>query len=95
MFYDDDIDVFFNDFAQTVTYNGASIKAVSTPAGTLQTYGTIAYITTEHELIVKSTDCPSIKKSDVVVVGGISYHPVQPQPDGTGITKMTLAVNVR
>lgn len=97
MFYDDDINTFFDDdeFAIELTYNGTSITGIYTAAGTMVTYGNVGYITTEHELLVKSTDCPSVKKTDTIVLGGVTYRPFNPQPDGTGVTKLYLATNVR
>ena len=95
MFYDDDIDVFFDEFAVDITYNGSPSKGIFTAAGTLVNVGKIGYITAENELIVKSSDCSSVKKTDSIVIGGTTYHPFQPQADGTGITKMYLATNVR
>ncbi len=93
-FYDD-LDIFLEDFGIDLTYNGAPIRGIYTPSGTPVENKFLSYVAAQDELIVKSTDCPSIKKTDTFIINSSIYYPYKPIPDGTGFTKMYLASEVQ
>jgi len=93
--FDVDLDTFLDDFGIALTYNGTAIRGIYTPSGTPVKNGYLSYVAEQIELLVKSTDCPTIKKTDQFIISGVTYYPYEPIPDGTGFTKMFLATEVQ
>lgn len=100
MFYDDDIDVWFDEFAQDVTYTAsgvaaATISAIFDAPGTIQRIGAAAVLVDKPQITVKATDVPAPTLHDTAVVGGVTYKVTGYTPDGTGVTIITLAEESR
>lgn len=80
-------DVFFDvdEFAESITYNGASIQAV-VEYGKQRVKDAIVF---DAEILVKVSDVPSPTYRDTVVIGGTTFKVLQvtgSQPSGDGFT---------
>lgn len=78
---------FFSDFAATsCTIGGASVAAIfsNQSADALQVAGT------QPVLTVKSSDVSATARGTAVVVNGTNYTVARIEPDGTGLSRVTL-----
>lgn len=106
MFYDGaHLDAFFRRFGVDVTYTpaedgepgstGISIKAIVDEPGTMQLIGGIPVQVTKRKCTVKTSDVSAPTTVDTVTISSVVYKVVGYQPDGTGITVLTLATDSR
>lgn len=106
MFYDGaHLDVFFRRFGQDVTYTvavdgelgstGISIKAIVDEPGTMQLVGGVPVQVVKRKCTVKTSDVSAPTTSDTVTIGTTVYTVVGFNPDGTGMTVLTLATDSR
>lgn len=101
MFYDDDIDAFFSDFAEDVTYVESGVAATTTidaifdSPGSVITIGRVTMIIESPQVRLKSTDVPNISGDDKFIIRGVTYKVTNATNDGTGITTVILAEGKR
>jgi hypothetical protein len=101
MFYDGDIDAFFSDFAEDVTYAESGIAATTIIDGIFDSPGSVITIGRQYMVVekpqvrVKSTDVPRISGDDTFVIRSTTYKVVNSTNDGTGITTVILAEGKR
>lgn len=87
----EDLDIFLDDFGQEVVFNGTlTVKAIFDNAFYNTQLGDIDISTTLPRLTCKSSDVETISSKNTVVVSGTTYKVIELQPDGTGMTIITL-----
>lgn len=96
MFWEDDIDIFFADFAIPAIWTPSGGEATSIEVIFDAPFEAINVLTgevdtTKPQCLVKSSAVDGISKGDVIVCNGGPYYVVKPQPDGTGITTVILS----
>ena len=106
MIGDSDIDVFFSDdIAEDVVWTdvGAqpapdvshTISAIFDLPSQIQNIGNIGIIIQDVTATVKTMDVPEISTTDTITARSINYKIREILDDGTGITKLILAVTAR
>lgn len=106
MFYDGaHLDVFFRRFGQTVTYTaaedgeegttGVNILGILDEPGTMQLIGRVPVQVTKRRVTVKTSDVPTPSMNDKITIGSTAYYVSGHDPDGTGMTVLTLSNKVR
>jgi len=97
MFYDDDIDVFFDDFGKSIIYRESGSAATTTidglfdSPGSVVTIGKATMVIEKPQVRVKTTDVQNISTDDTFTYNGTAYKVVHWTHDGTGITTVILA----
>lgn len=101
MFYDGDIDTFFDAFAEDVTYAESGSAGTSTidgifdSAGSIVTIGKATMVIEKPQVLIKSSDVPNLSADDTFTHNGTTYKVVHWTDDGTGMTTVILAENKR
>jgi len=88
-FWVDDLNRFFNDFAVVATLSGGSTINVlfdRNPEVALTAVETADILVT-----AKTTDVSALVAGDTLVIGGVTYYVEKNEPDGTGISILTLS----
>lgn len=96
MFYDDDIDIFFSDFAIDAVYTPVSGKAKTIKIIFSRDYREMVDELVGVEGIVssaicKSADMPDVSHNDILEINGETYYIIGVQPDDSGITTLLLS----
>ena len=90
-FWEDDLPIFFKDFAIDAEWNGKTIRAIFHNA-----YEAVTLFGSDIEsknpfVEVQDSDIEGIVPGDTITVGSVEYKVKDPpQPDGTGITILIL-----
>lgn len=89
--FTEDLSAFFNpaEHATTVELDGVDVAAIFSN-GSVVSEGGIGMITTDPMLTLATSDVPASPTGKTAVVGGVSYTIVGHDPDGTGISVLTL-----
>jgi hypothetical protein len=103
MFYDDDIDVFFDEFAEDVIYTRHGYNPVTMSKamifdlpGSLQPIGRVVVSIERPQGQIKTAAFPNLSRLDTFIVQGTEYKISEPPTDnGTGITTVILAEGSR
>lgn len=99
MFYEDDIDSFFEDFGQDVVWTHGSvsmtISAIIDMPGAIQKISGVAIQVQSISATIKTADISGITQSDTITFDSTVYKITEILPDGTGITRLTLATGTR
>ncbi len=92
-FYENDLDVFFEDFAEEVVWEGNSIQAIFHNAyEAVQIFGE-QFESKDPFLEVKTSDVAGMEKSDIVVARSTTYYVAEPaHDDGTGFSVIRLSL---
>lgn len=94
MFYEDDIDIFFDVFGEAAVYDGAinvtvifdnNFEMLNIQTGEIESAG--------PQVTIKTSAIPNITHGKTLVIHSTTYYIRGIEPDGTGITKLTLSVN--
>ena len=88
-FWEDDLDLFFDDFQSVATLSGGSTINVlfdRNPEIALAAVETAAIVAT-----AKTSDVSDLDTGDTLVIDGVTYYVVKNEPDGTGISILTLS----
>ncbi len=100
MSFDSDIDIYFSDFAVDAVYtpqggSASTIKVIfnNEYAAAMSSIG-VGIEGALPEAVCKTSDVTNAKHSDTLTVGSTTYHVLNVQPDGTGITILTLSKDV-
>ena len=91
MAFTEDLSAFFNtdEHAITVTLNGVAVAAIF-DNGSVVSQGGVGMITTDPVLTLATSDVPASPDGKPAVIAGVSYRVVGHQPDGTGVSTLTL-----
>ena len=84
------LDVFFDDFAVSVTLAGASVQAIFDDAHEIGSIGSVGMAATQPTLTLRTSDCPADPVGSSVVIGAASYMVAEHRPDGTGVSQLLL-----
>ena len=103
MFYDSDMDTFFDtdEFAKSMSYlargsvTATSINGIFDAPGSGATIGRASMIIEKPQVRVKSSDVASITEDDMMTIDSTVYKVVAGTADGTGITTVILAEGKR
>jgi hypothetical protein len=87
----DNISVFFTDFAVEASYNGASILVLFDAAFKLVNAFTGGIESSSPQAVCKDTDIVGMQHGDQLVIRDVVYYVTGIEPDGTGITVLTLS----
>jgi len=92
-FYDfDDLDVFFADFADTVTLSGGStIEAMVDDAQEYVDSITGEVITTEPSITAKTRDVTTLFRGSTVTINGVTWNILDKRSDRTGISILRIS----
>jgi hypothetical protein len=91
--FTEDLDAFLNTdtgFAQSVTVNGQSVKAIYNNSYAAGNVGMLGMASTTPALELKTSDVPSNPLGMAVVVNAINYLVAAHEPDGTGMSVLML-----
>ena len=83
------MDCFFQDFATAATLPSSAVVRVIFDSGSAPKLG---IITSEPSATVKTADIAGLSTGQTVVIGGIGYTVRAIEPDGTGISQLTLEI---
>lgn len=82
----EDLSVFFSDFATTATLDGAAVDVIF-DNGYADPFGVA---TKQPQAMLQSTIAAAATQASVLVVAGVTYRVRSIEPDGTGVTTLTL-----
>jgi len=93
MFYDDDLDAFFSDFAEDVMINGQNIKAIFSDRYEGVNLDGQTIEAQSPSLLLRTADADSVSAAAgvAVQVAGRSYHVLERQDGAAGVTILVLA----
>jgi hypothetical protein len=83
-------DVFFADFAVSVTLAGATVKAIFDADFEVGSVGSIGMAARQPMLTLPTSSVPADPVGAAVVVGSSSYTVAEHRPDGTGVSQLLL-----
>jgi hypothetical protein len=85
-----DLDAFFNtdEFADSATYNGATINGIFTDAFQLSTVGGME--TSSPQFETKTSSVSSAAHRDTLVINSVTYYVIGIQPSEDGLTTVLI-----
>lgn len=83
-------DVFFDDFATSVTLAGATVLAIFDDAHEVGSVGSVGMAASQPMLTLRTSDVPADAVGAAVVVGSAAYQVAEHRPDGTGVSQLLL-----
>ena len=88
-----DIDFFLNneEFAVDVLYNSVTIQGIFDDAFVSGAEDGVGVITTDPQILMKTSDLSSIAQGDIMNVNSVDYKVAEWHPDGTGMTLVLLS----
>jgi hypothetical protein len=86
-----DINAFFTDFAVDASYHGASIRVIFDESYKLVNALTGGIESTGPQAICQSSDVAGAQHGEQIVVNDTAYYITGIEPDGSGITVLTLS----
>lgn len=86
-----DITTFFTDFAVEASYNGASIRVIFDASCKLVNALTGGIESTGPQAICQSADVEGAQHGEQIVINDTAYYIIGIEPDGAGITVLTLS----
>lgn len=88
-----DLDAYFDtaDFAEEASYNGASIPVIFDDSYKLLNALTGGIESSGPQATCKDTDMAGVQHGDQIVIRDTTYYVTGIEPDGTGITVLTLS----
>lgn len=90
-FWENDLDIFFNDFGIDATYGANTIKVIFHNEYEVMTlFGGIVESKNPF-LEIKDSDIVGATHSSTITIGGVAYNFIEIRPDGTGITIVELS----
>ena len=94
--FHEDLDLFFTDFAQTVTIDlgggqSRNIQAIFDNAFFNPQAGEMEMDTTLPRFLCKYSDVEDVLRESLVTIASLQYSIIEIQPDGTGIATVILA----
>ena len=87
-FWETDLDLFFDDFSVVATSGNNTINVLfdRNPEVALTAVETADILVT-----AKTTDVSALVSGSTLVIGGVTYYVEKNEPDGTGISILTLS----
>jgi len=88
-----DLDIFLNEneFAVDITYQAATIQGIFDAEFSSAVEGEIGIESTVPQVLVKTTDVPSVAHGQTMTINAVVYNIIAIQPDGTGMTLILLS----
>lgn len=95
MFFDDDIDIFFGDFAEPCKIGSKTVNVLFDNQQTITDNGFTSVIGYKPQISIKNTDIAltGLTEDTIVVIRGKSYIVVSITDDGYGISNCMLQTN--
>lgn len=97
-FYDNDISLFFTDFAVDAVYTPQGGPASTIKVIFNNEYNRVVDIngfagieSSAPQAVCKTTDAANARHGDTLVINGTTYYIAEIMPDGTGITVLALS----
>lgn len=99
MFYDEDLDLIFSDFAEDIIYaaqpklpqDGVAIKGIFDNQGQNIAIYSESIEGTRPQVTVKSSSITGVKHGDTVTIRSKTWYVRGVEDDGTGITVLTVS----
>jgi hypothetical protein len=82
----EDLSVFFADFNTTATLDGAAVDVIFDNAYA----DPLGVATRQPQAMLTTASAAAATQASVLVVGGVTYRVRSMEPDGTGVTTLTL-----
>ena len=86
-----DLDTFFSDFGVDAVWNNTTFKVIFHNAYEAVTLFGLDIESKNPYVEIKDSNVPGIAQGDAFTVNGTPYKVIGIQPDGTGITILTLS----
>lgn len=92
MIGDNDWDSFFNldEFSETAELDGIAVNGIFTDGAAAESFGTLSLENLGPVFLMKSDDVPDQVGGKVIVIRNKNYRVTKADPDGTGITTLSL-----
>ncbi len=87
----DDVFLDTDEHAVEVTYNAATIIDIFDDEFSGAANDNISVETTVPQVLVKTSDVPSVAHGETMTINSIAYKVIGKQPDGTGVTLILLS----
>ena len=86
-----DIEAFFTDSGVAATFKGTAISVVFDNAYKVIDALTGGIASSAPQAICKSADVAAAVPGDTLIIGSTTYYVTEVEPDGSGITVLTLS----